>query len=208
MAQFQGSSGWPYEGRFPCGSLVYKGTWWYGTYYVPTYPPGPSHGPGNVLTGGLLGPLVDFRHTTEFSPTDPANANWVEPRMNATSAADNLFGEVGQLPGANKGSKRIKFGTPHWVDFGQELEHSPDGKAYIVGHGATSPSSTEMWMLGDQVYMARVLPTVADIDDKSKWEFYAGGHGASAKWVTGAAGVAAAAPLVEFTNHTGSTTVT
>ena len=52
------------------------------------------------------------------------------------------------------------------------------------------------------------MPTVADIDDKSKWEFYAGGHGASAKWVTGVAGVAAAAPLVEFTNHTGSTTVT
>jgi len=63
-------------GRFPCGSLVYEGTWWYGTYYVPTYPTGPSSGPGNVLTGGLLGPLVDFRHTTEFSPTNPSNASW------------------------------------------------------------------------------------------------------------------------------------
>ena len=60
--------------------------------------------------------------------------------MNATSAADNLFGETGQLPNMNKGPKRIKFGTPHWVDFGQELKHSPDGKAYIVGHGATLPS--------------------------------------------------------------------
>jgi hypothetical protein len=23
---------------------------------------------------------------------------------------------------------QVKFGAPHWVDFGQELEHSPDGK--------------------------------------------------------------------------------
>eukprot|EP01048_Picozoa_sp_COSAG05_P024379 COSAG05_NODE_5706_length_1111_cov_1.353755_2_plen_127_part_00 len=68
-----------------------------------------------------------------------------------------------------------QFGAPHWVDFGQELEHSPDGKAYLVGHGATSPASIQAWMLGDQVYMARVTPTVANIGDKTKWEFYAGG---------------------------------
>ena len=51
-------------------------------------------------------------------------------------------------------------------------------------------------MLGDQVYMARVTPTVEDIADKSKWEFYAGGHGADAKWVTG--DVSAAKPLVDW----------
>jgi hypothetical protein len=127
----------------------------------------------------------------------------MEPRLNATSLSDNLFGESGDI---GPGPSRVKFGTPHWVDFGQELEHSPDGKAYIIAHGATSPSSTEMWMLGDQVYMARVAPTVADIDDKSKWEFYAGGHGADAKWVAG--DVSTATPLVEWTNHTGSTTMT
>jgi len=26
-----------------------------------------------------------------------------------------------------------------------------------------------MWMLGDQVYLARVMPTVGNIDDKAKW---------------------------------------
>ena len=72
---------------------------------------------------------------------------------------------------------------------------------YLVAHGATSPTSTEMWMLGDQVYLARVTPTVANIGDKTKWEFYAGGHGKLAKWVTG--DVSAAKPLVEFANHTG-----
>ena len=35
--------------------------------------------------------------------------------------------------------------------------------------GATSPESIQAWMLGDQVYMARVTPTVEDIADKSKW---------------------------------------
>ena len=47
---------------------------------------------------------------------------------------------------------------------------------------------------------------MADIDDKTKWEFYAGGHGGAAKWVAG--DVSKATPLVEFTNHTGSTTMT
>ena len=48
--------------------------------------------------------------------------------------------------------------------------------------------------------------TVGNIDDKTKWEFYAGGHGKAAKWVAG--DVSKATPLVEFTNHTGSTTMT
>ena len=61
-------------------------------------------------------------------------------------------------------------------------------------------------MLGDQVYMARVTPTVANIKDKSKWEFYAGGHGDSAKWVTG--DVSQAKPLVDWQNHTGVVTMT
>jgi hypothetical protein len=196
-------SAWPYGGRFPGGQLVYKGTWWYSTYYVPQYPKGPSSGPNNVLHGGLLGPLADFRHSLDLGET------WIEPLANATSDSDNLFGEVGDDPLHGKPNTlpaRIKFGTPHWVDFGQELEHSPDGKAYLVAHGAVAPGSTEMWMLGDQVYLARVTPTVANIGDKTKWEFYAGGHGSAARWVSG--DVSKATPLLEFTNHTGSTTMT
>ena len=44
-----------------------------------------------------------------------------------------------------------------------------------MGHGASSPGAIQAWMLGDEVYMARVTPTVANIADKTKWEFYAGG---------------------------------
>ena len=206
VRSFNNQSGWPYGGRFPCGSLVYKGTWWYGTYYVPQYPCPGAGSAACPLTGGLLGPLADFRHSLDMGET------WIEPKRNATSGSDNLFGETlgaVPMPPAGKpssGKERVKFGTPHWVDFGQELEHSPDGKAYLVAHGASSPSSTEMWMLGDQVYLARVTPTVGDIDDRTKWEFYAGGHGSAAQWVAG--DVSQAKPLVEFTNHTGSTTMT
>ena len=39
-----------------------------------------------------------------------------------------------------------------------------------------------------------------------RWEFYAGGHGADAKWVTG--DVQKAAPLVTWNNHTGVVTMT
>ena len=55
------------------------------------------------------------------------------------------------------------------------------------------------------MFLARVTPTVAAIDDGAAWEFYAGGHGAAATWVPG---VSKAKPLVEWTNHTGDAAVT
>ena len=63
-----------------------------------------------------------------------------------------------------------------------------------------------MWVLGDQIYMARVTPTIDAINDRAQWEFYAGGHGDGAKWVHG--DVNQAVPMVEWTNHTGGSTMT
>ena len=51
-----------------------------------------------------------------------------------------------------------------------------------------------------------MTPTVTNIGDRSQWEFYAGGHGSAARWVVG--DVSKATPLLEFTNHTGCTTMT
>jgi len=194
------SSTFPYQGRYPCGSLFYKGTWWYGTYYLdnpnvtigPVYS-GPNPGP-NCGNWCVQGPVVDFRYSTDMGST------WKEPRVNATTGSDNLFGETA----AN--NSKVKFGAPHWVDFGQEMEHSPDGKAYLVGHGATSPESVQAWMLGDEVYMARVTPTIENIGDKTKWEFYSGGTGDQAVWTTG--DVSKAKPLVTWDNHAGVVTMT
>jgi len=37
---------------------------------------------------------------------------------------------------------KIKFGAPQVVDMGIDLEHSPDGKFYIIGHGAVRSTHT------------------------------------------------------------------
>jgi hypothetical protein len=190
---FSGYTGSPYKARFPSSMLAYRGTLWYGTYWVPPYKTIPWS------TTPSVGPLVDYRHSTDGGKT------WVEPRVNATGPTDNLFGENADQ---NTTSNQVKFATPHFVDFGQELEHSPDGKAYIISHGndETHTNSAEAWMLGNAVFMARVAPTVTAINDRSQWEFYAGGNGKAAKWVRG--DVTKAAPLVEYVNHTGSATMT
>lgn len=75
--------------------------------------------------------------------------------LHTDKASDNLFGELGPIcegeinatfPGSSsqwtctgKWKGKVKFGAPHVVDLGQELEHSPDTdgikRAYMVGHG-------------------------------------------------------------------------
>jgi hypothetical protein len=85
------------------------------------------------------------------------------------------------------------------------MAHSPDGKAYLIGHGGAPSPNIHAWMLGDNIHMARVDPTVESIADKSKWEFYAGGTGASAKWVSG--DVSQAVPILDWIHHTGTSHV-
>ena len=184
----------PYQGRYPCGSLYYKGVWFYGTYTLdnPSFPPNPEPNCGNWC---VQGPVVDWRTSTDQGKT------WQEPRVNMTDDKDNIFGETA------KNNSKVKFGAPHVVDFGQELEHSPDGKMYIVGHGAARPEAHQSWMQGDQVYMARVEPTPSAVGDGASWEFLAGldVHG-NAQWVQG--NVTDAAPMFTWNNHTGVVTMT
>lgn len=192
VSKFQ-SSTLPYQGRYPCGSLAYGGVWYYGTYYLenPTIPPNPPPNCGNWC---VQGPFVGYRYSTDKGNT------WTEPRLNATGPSDNIFGENAMNNG------KVKFGAPHVVDFGQEMKHSPDGKMYIVGHGAQRPEAHESWMQGDSVYMARVHPTIKSINDAAQWEFYAGGHGSDSHWVKG--DISAAKPLFTWNNHTGVVTMT
>jgi len=104
-----GASTYPYKGRYPCGTLVYKGTWFYGTYYLDnpnsTFPAGGGVGPNpgpNCGNWCIQGPVVDYRYSTDKGKT------WKEPRPNATSPSDNLFAE------SAADNKRVKFGAPHW----------------------------------------------------------------------------------------------
>jgi hypothetical protein len=139
----------PYGGRYPCGSLVRDGVWYYGTYCLDKkkYP------------WDIMGPFVGFRISKDFGKT------WTDTPCTPVKP---LFGESG------KDGAKIKFGSPHFVDFGKNMRHSPDGKAYLTGHGATRKDAACSWISGDQIYLARVTPTIANVNDVTKYEFFAG----------------------------------
>jgi hypothetical protein len=157
----------PYWGRYPCGTLVYNGVWYYGTYCIhPT--PGVKHD-GINYNCPYLGPFVGFRYSTDLGKT------WTQTPW---TPAKPLFGEQGPhgdpvIPGGP-----IKIGSPHFVDFGKNMEHSPDGKAYLVAHGASDGKNRRFvynsWITGDEIYLFRVTPSIKNINDPSKYEFFAG----------------------------------
>jgi autotransporter-associated beta strand protein len=158
-----GSSALPYAGRYPCGSLVHNGIWYYGTYCL--------HGANYVEKDGIgynwpyLGPFVGFRTSTNYGQS------WTEtPR----TASNPLFGEQSITPAGNP----LQIGKLHFVDFGKNMEHSPDGKAYLVSHGASDGMNRRFgynsWVTGDAIYLIRVTPSVATINDPSQYEFFDG----------------------------------
>ncbi len=156
----------PYEGRYPCGSLVYNGVWYYGTYCLKA--PFEEHD-GILYNWPWLGPFVGFRYSTDFGKT------WTDTPC---TPAKPLFGER-----ALKGEP-IKIGSPHVVDFGRNMEHSPDGKAYFVAHGASDGKNRrfgyDSWGTGDEIYLFRTTPSIENINDASKYEFFAGRDAAGA----------------------------
>jgi alpha-L-fucosidase len=148
----------PYEGRYPCGSLAYDGVWYYGTYALKNA--------GYGLNWPVLGPCPGFYVSRDFGKT------WTNPALSC-APGKALFPEPKKLGGP------VKIGAPHFVDFGKNMEHSPDGKAYLVGHGATEPDMEDRvanlsWITGDQVYLCRVRPSPETINDVTKYEFYGG----------------------------------
>jgi len=113
--------GWaaPYRGRYPCGSLVHDGIWYYGTYCLG---PGASYGhEGFRYNWPNLGPMPGFQISYDLGKT------WTD---SPHTAEKPLFPEPAEFMGP------VKIGAPHFVDFGKNMEHSPDGKAYLLGMGA------------------------------------------------------------------------
>jgi hypothetical protein len=211
------ASALPYLGRYPAGSLVHNGIWYYGTYCL-----GPAggfqHG-GFVWNWPNLGPMPGFQisrdcgKTWEASPHTPEKPLFPEPKK--------FLGPV-------------KMGAPHFVDFGKNMEHSPDGKAYLLGMGAMDddpkprpcikpgPPGTAFqpnpeceggfahanlsWITADQVYLARVKPSPETINQLAAYEFFAG-HDGNGKPVW-TADFAKIKPLIEWNNHMGCVTAT
>ena len=182
----------PYEGRYPCGSLVYNGVWYYGTYCLLDS----DHDPGKGLNWDILGPLVGYRYSLDYGKT------WHDTPH---TPANPLFGEPAR-PGG-----KVKMGSPHFVDFGKNMQYSPDGKAYLVGHGATDPDPSPRpanlsWITGDQIYIARVKPSIHNMNNRAMYEFFAGYDAQHRPIWTG--DFARIKPLVDWNNNCGCVTMT
>ena len=176
----------PYEGRYPCGSLLIDGLWYYGTYCLRRFSGDECGGVGWLD----LGPFVGFRRSHDFG------ASWVDTRH---TPARPLFGE-------NPDAAPVRIGAPHFVDFGQNMRHSPDGKAYLVAHGSARRAACNNWIQGDHVYLLRVTPTPDAMDDPRAYEFFAGHDAAGRPQWTHV--LAEMQPLLAWDDHLGCVTVT
>jgi hypothetical protein len=173
----------PYGGRYPCGTLVHDGVWYYGTYTLDETDRG--------LNWDVLGPFVGFRLSHDLG------RSWQE----CPHTPDHpIFGETGKHGG------KVKLGAPHFVDFGRAMQHSPDGKAYMVGHGASRPEAEAAWIRGDQAHLIRCMPSPQTMNDPAAWEFFAG-HDASGQpvWTHEFAQIR---PLIEWEGRIGHATIT
>ena len=159
----------PYDSSYPSGSLVHNGIWYFGSH-----PEGGAAGlvhlDGDPYEWPWIGPFVGFRISHDYgktwtgSPHTPARPLFDEPALN----------EKGKPKGVP-----IQIGEPFFVDFGKNMEHSPDGKAYLVAHGATELGTNpralkSSWCIGDHAYLLRVDPSPKTINDAGQYEFFAG----------------------------------
>jgi hypothetical protein len=97
-----------------------------------------------------------------------------------------------------------KKGLPHFVDFGQNMRYSPDGKAYLVSQGAAEPDpkprdANLSWITGDQVHLARVTPAITNMNLKRAYEYFAG-HDSNGRSLR-TRDISNMAPLVDWNNN-------
>jgi len=184
----------PYNGRYPCGSLIYNGVWYYGTYCLD--PAGYTKYGNDTINWPWLGPFVGFRHSTNYGHS------WTPCPHTPTNP---IFGETGRY------GYPVKIGAPHFVDFGKNMEHSPDGKAYLVAHGADTSDTkwrpwNASWINGDQIYLIRVTPSIENINDASQYEYYSGKDAKGDPiWTNDFNKIK---PLLEWNNNMGCVTIT
>jgi len=172
-----------YEGYYPCANLFHRGVWYYGRYYCHRW-----LNDQNIPVTYELGGFGGFRISSDRGKT------WQETPHDDQHP---LFAETGRC----SGGAPIKLGTPHFVDFGRELEHSPDGYAYLVGHGTRDPAGICNWSSGDAVFLARVRPSPETINRRDAWEYYCG-HDTEhrPRWSNDFAQIA---PIIEWPGHAG-----
>ena len=180
----------PYGGRYPCGSLIFDSVWYYGTYTLKYADYG--------LNWPILGSFAGFRISNDMGKT------WI-PSPTSCEPGKTLFPEPEKLGGP------VKIGAPHFIDFGKNMEHSPDGKAYLIGHGSTeydleNRKANLSWITGDQIYICRVTPSPENINKEDAYEYFAG-HNSDGEpvWSDDFKKIQ---PLIDWDNNTGCVTMT
>jgi len=217
------SSGMPYGGRYPCANLVYNGVWYYGTYSCDI---NFRKVGGVAYNWAWLGPYLGCRYSRDVGKT------WTESPCKAWAPlfAPDIHGKAEQLrslehskkdargdaPGSDVGALIPGLGLPqlgvmHFVDFGKNMQHSPDGKAYLVGHGAAPDLphprlGAVSWLSGDAIYLVRVALSPETVNDAAHYEFFAGYDAlGAARWSRRFEDLR---PMIEWPNHLGSVTIT
>jgi hypothetical protein len=184
----------PYQGRYPCGSLIYDKVWYYGTYCLA--PDGGAQYGDSTFNWPWMGPFVGFRYSTDYGRSWKGCPHTPEKP---------LFGETGI------NGYPVKIGSPHFVDFGKNMQYSPDGKSYLVAHGAETNENpyrfyNDSWITGDEIYLLRVVPSIENMNDASKYEFYAGKDGqGNPIWTNDFKKIK---PLLAWDNNMGCVTIT
>jgi hypothetical protein len=173
----------PYEGRYPCGSLVYDNVWYYGTYCLTNSKTSACNNVGWTE----MGPFVGFRVSTDFGKT------WEECPH---APAQPLFNE-------NPSVQKVRIGSPHFVDFGKNMENSPDGYAYLVA-GGSEENSCNNWIQADNVYLLRVKPQLKNMNNAGAYEFFCGMKNGKAQW---SSRIGDMKPLLSWKEQLGCVTV-
>ncbi len=174
-----------WSGRYPAAMFAKDGVVYYGVRSTAVYDPN-----GNLSTD----PNTNYRYASGtfigFHTSTDGGGSW-----SASPSGDApLFAE------AHGGNLRLKFGQPYLVDFGQNQQHSPDGKVYFVSSGSTDTSAAVDHLNDDQVYLCRATASVSGINNIANWEFWNGSG-----WGTS---IAAAQPIFEWRNHVNGATMT
>ena len=176
-----------YEGYYPCANLLHDDIWYYGGYYCHRWL---NH--HSVPITYELGGFGGFRISRDLGLT------WQDSPHDDRSP---LFPETGRC----SGGAPIRMGTPHFVDFGRNLEHSTDGYAYLAGHGAYTAEGVANWSSGDAVSLARIKPSPESINNPAAWEFYAGNSPAGPVWTSDFSRIA---PILEWPGGAGCVNIT
>jgi hypothetical protein len=194
------------EGRdvYYSAGLVHDGVWYYGTYCL--------NGTGKGLNEDELGVFLGFTTSDSYGKSwDVGRYLWTgEWEDTSYSWKNSVFHAA--IPHQPPYSGPIRVGAPHFVDFGKDMEHSPDGKAYLVGHGVLVPDpkarsgANTTRLTGDAVYLARVTPSVKTINARKKYEFFAG-HDPNKQpiWTSD---FKQTKPLADWNDHMGAVSMT